>query len=212
MPDQYKVDESYNLRTKSIAEGIDVVANARDANSRNLEVVSTHENPKPTLEYEPIELFIYKNSFETLSNLNESDGSNVETDLSTTVASQLSNSEKVWIKQDESGLFILNRTNKQTIILNSKNKVFDALLDTGSDRCLLNYRNLKYINPCEIIKPSICLIRGVKKESKNNVIGEVDLIFKLNNNISIKTNALIINDGDFNTTSSSEETSLLIQY
>ena len=95
MPDQYKVDESYNLRTKSIVEGIDVVANARDANSRNLEVVSTHENPKPTLEYEPIELFIYKNSFETLSNLNESDGSNVETDLSTTVASQLSNSEKV---------------------------------------------------------------------------------------------------------------------
>ena len=69
------------------------------------------------------------------------------------------------------------------------------MLDTGSDRCLLNYRNLKYIDPCEV-KPSNCVIKGVNKESKNNVIGEVDL-FKLKNNATIKTNALIINDGAF---------------
>ena len=70
------------------------------------------------------------------------------------------------------------------------------MLDTGSDRCLLNYRNLKYVDPCEV-KPSSCVIRGVNKESKNNVIGEVDLFFKLKNNATIKTNALIINDGAF---------------
>ena len=70
------------------------------------------------------------------------------------------------------------------------------MLDTGSDRCLLNYCNLKYIDPCKV-KPSNCVIRGVNKESKNNVIGEVDLLFKLKNNVKIKTNALIINDGAF---------------
>ena len=70
------------------------------------------------------------------------------------------------------------------------------MLYTGSDRCLLNYRNLKYVDPCEV-KPSSCVIRGVNKESKNNVIGEVDLLFKLKNNATIKTNALIINDGAF---------------
>ena len=55
---------------------------------------------------------------------------------------------------------------------------------------------MKYIDPCEV-KPSNCVIRGVNKESKNNVIGEVDLFFKLKNNVHIKTNALIINDGAF---------------
>ena len=120
------------------------------------------------------------NRFEALSsiNLNEGDDSNLETYLTTTVASQLSSTEKVKIKRDENGLFILKRTNKPTTILNSNNKVFDALLDTGSDRCLLNYRNLKYIDPCEV-KPSNCVNRGVNNESKNNVIGEVDLLFKL---------------------------------
>ena len=143
-------------------------------------------------------MFPCKNRFEALSSidLNEGNDSNVETYLTTTVASQLSSTEKVKIKQDENGLFILKRTNKPTIILNSNNKVFDALLDTGSDRCLLNYRNLKYIDPCEV-KPSNCVIRGVNKESKNNVIGEVDLLFKLKNNATIKTNASIINDGAF---------------
>ena len=55
---------------------------------------------------------------------------------------------------------------------------------------------MKYFDPCEV-KPSNCVIRGVNKESKNNVIGEVDLLFKLKNNVKIKTNALIINDGAF---------------
>ena len=172
------------------ALSVDAAVNGRAANSFNSET--------NTLEHEPIELFPCKNRFEALSsiNLNEGNDSNVETYLTTTVASQLSSTEKVKIKRDENGLFILKRTYKPTIILNSNNKVFDALLDTGSDRCLLNYRNLKYIDPCEV-KPSNCVIRGVNKESKNNVIGEVDLLFKLKNNVKIKTNALIINDCAF---------------
>ena len=194
VPDQCRVDLSRNLRSmsngKNSALGIDAVVNGRAANSFNSET--------NTLEHEPIELFPCKNRFEALSSidLNEGNDSNVETYLTTTVASQLSSTEKVKIKRDENGLFILKRTNKPTIILNSNNKVFDALLDTGSDRCLLNYRNLKYVDPCEV-KPSSCVIRGVNKESKNNVIGEVDLFFKLKNNATIKTNALIINDGAF---------------
>ena len=175
---------------KIVLLGIDAVVNGRAANSFNSETNA--------LEHEPIELVPCKNRFEALSSidLNEGNDSNVETYLTTTVASQLSSTEKVKIKRDENGLFILKRTNKPTIILNSNNKVFDALLDTGSDRCLLNYRNLKYVEPCEV-KPSSCVIRGVNKESKNNVIGEVDLFFKLKNNATIKTNALIINDGAF---------------
>ena len=194
VPDQCRVDLSRNLRSmsngKNSALSVDVVVNGRAANSFNSET--------NTLEHEPIELFPCKNRFEALSSidLNEGNDSNVETYLTTTVASQLSSTEKVKIKRDENGLFILKRTNKPTIILNSNNKVFDALLDTGSDRCLLNYRNLKYVDPCEV-KPSSCFIRGVNKESKNNVIGEVDLLFKLKNNATIKTNALIINDGAF---------------
>ena len=175
---------------KNSALGIDALVNGRAANSFNSET--------NTLEHEPIELFPCKNRFEALSSidLNEGNDSNVETYLTTTVASQLSSTEKVKIKRDENGLFILKRTNKPTIILNSNNKVFDALLDTGSDRCLLNYCNLNYVDPCEV-KPSSCVIRGVNKESKNNVIGEVDLFFKLKNDATIKTNALIINDGAF---------------
>ena len=194
VPDQCRVDLSRNLRSmsngKNSALGIDAVVNGRAANSFNSETNA--------LEHEPIELFPCKNRFEALSSidLNEGNDSNVETYLTTTVASQLSSTEKVKIKRDKNGLFILKRTNKPTIILNSNNKVFDALLDTGSDRCLLNYRNLKYVDPCEV-KPSSCVIRGVNKESKNNVIGEVDLFFKLKNNATIKTNALIINDGAF---------------
>ena len=193
VPDQCRVDLSCNLRSmsngKNSALSVDAVVNGRAANSFNSET--------NTLEHEPIELFPCKNRFEALSSidLNEGNDSNVETYLTTTVASQLSSTEKVKIKRDENGLFIL-KTNKPTIILNSNNKVFDALLDTGSDRCLLNYRNLKYIDPCEV-KPSNCVIRGVNKESKNNVIGEVDLLFKLKNNVKIKTNAFIINDGAF---------------
>ena len=194
VPDQCRVDLSRNLRSmsngKNSALSINAVVNGRAANSFNSET--------NTLEHEPIEFFPCKNRFEALSSidLNEGNDSNVETYLKTTVASQLSSTEKVKIKRDENGLFILKRTNKPTIILNSNNKVFDALLDTGSDRCLLNYRNLKYVDPCEV-KPSSCVIRGVNKESKNNVIGEVDLFFKLKNNATIKTNALIINDGAF---------------
>ena len=194
VPDQCRVDLSRNLRSmsngKNSALGIDAVVNGRAANSFNSETNK--------LEHEPIELFPCKNRFEALSSidLNEGNDSNVETYLTTTVARQLSSTEKVKIKRDENGLFILKRTNKPTIILNSNNKIFDALLDTGSDRCLLNYRNLKYVDPCEV-KPSSCIIRGVNKESKNNVIGEVDLFVKLKNNATIKTNALIINDGAF---------------
>ena len=194
VPDQCRVDLSRNLRSmsnvKNSALSINAVVNGRAANSFNSET--------NTLEHEPIEFFPCKNRFEALSSidLNEGNDSNVETYLKTTVASQLSSTEKVKIKRDENGLFILKRTNKPTIILNSNNKVFDALLDTGSDRCLLNYRNLKYVDPCEV-KPSSYVIRGVNKESKNNVIGEVDLFFKLKNNATIKTNALIINDGAF---------------
>ena len=143
---------------KNSALNIDAAVNGRAANSFNSET--------NTLEHEPIELFPCKNRFEALSsiNLNEGDDSNLETYLTTTVAR--SSTEKVKIKRDENSLFILKRTNKPTIILNSNNKVSDALLDTGSDRCLLNYRNLKYIDPCEV-KPSNCVIRGINKEFEN---------------------------------------------
>ena len=125
---------------KNSALSIDAAVNGRAANSFNSEA--------NRLEYEPIELFPFKNRFEALSsiNLNKGDDSNVETYLTTTLASQLSSTEKVKIKRDENGLFILKRTNKPTIILNSKNKVFDALLDTGSDRCYNNTKVDKFLD------------------------------------------------------------------
>ena len=114
VPDQCRVDLSCNLRSmsngKNSALSVDAVVNGRAANSFNSET--------NTLEHEPIQLFPWKIRFEALSSidLNEGNDSDVETYLTTTVASQLSSTEKVKIKRDENGLFILKRTNKPTII------------------------------------------------------------------------------------------------
>ena len=92
---------------KNSAFGIDAVVNGRAANSFNSETNA--------LEHEPIELFPCKNRFEALSSidLNEGNDSNVETYLTTTVASQLSSTEKGQNKTRRKWLIHFKK-NKQT--------------------------------------------------------------------------------------------------
>ena len=80
--------------------------------------------------------------------------------------------------------------------MKSNKKFRTALLDTGSEKCLINYKNLHCLAK-DSIKDSNFVIHGVN--SSNSLIGEVTLNLELqfNDENMISTNALILKDSNF---------------
>ena len=68
--------------------------------------------------------------------------------------------------------FEVRGTSKPVIILRNGNLVWNALLDTGSERTILNYRNFKYIGEEETTDSNL-VIKGINRSS--SVKGEVKL-------------------------------------
>ena len=89
---------------------------------------------------------------------------------------------------------ILVKESQKPVILAKNNKKFmTALLDTGSEKCLINHKNLHCL--AKDSKDSNFVVQGVN--SSNSVIGEVTLELQLNNENMISTNALILKDSNF---------------
>ena len=76
------------------------------------------------------------------------------------------------------------------MVIEKNNDTFvSALLDTGSDRCLINYSNVKCL-PSDSIKESNVRVRGVNAASR--VVGEVQLELNFNEQDKLCTDALIL--------------------
>ena len=69
-----------------------------------------------------------------------------------------------------------------------------ALLDTDSEKCIINYKNVTCL-PNDCIKEFDIVVRGVN--SSNSVIGEVTLELQINKENTISTNALNLKDANF---------------
>ena len=91
-------------------------------------------------------------------------------------------------------IILVKESQKPVILVKSNKKFMTALLDTGSEKCLINYKNLHCLAK-DSIKDSNFVIHGVN--SSNSVIGEVTLELQLNDENTISTNALILKDSNF---------------
>ena len=91
-------------------------------------------------------------------------------------------------------IILVKESQKPVILVKSNEKFMTALLDTGSEKCLINYKNL-YCLTKDSIKESNVVVKGVN--SSNTVIGEVTLELQLNEQNIVSTNALILKDSNF---------------
>ena len=69
-------------------------------------------------------------------------------------------------------ILLVKESQKPVILVKSNKKFMAALLDTGSEKCLINYKNLNCLAK-DSIKASNVVVKGVN--SLNSVIGEVTL-------------------------------------
>ena len=99
------------------------------------------------------------------------------------------------VARETPNVISLREKKKPVIFLKKEDKIWDALVDTGSESCLINFKHVKFLKAKEIKKSNIC-VKGVNKQS--SVIGKCELKINLPNKKSIITNALIIKDGVFN--------------
>ena len=91
-------------------------------------------------------------------------------------------------------IILVRESQKPVILVKSNEKFMTALLDTGSEKCLINYKNLNCLTK-DSIKESNVVVKGVN--SSNSVIGEVTLELQLNEQNIVSTNALILKDSNF---------------
>ena len=91
-------------------------------------------------------------------------------------------------------IILVKESQKPVILVKSNEKFMTALLDTGSEKCLINYKNLNCLTK-DSIKESNVVVKGVN--SSNSVIGEVTLELQLNEQNIVSTNALILKDSNF---------------
>ena len=91
-------------------------------------------------------------------------------------------------------IILVKESQKPVILVKNNEKFMTALLDTGSEKCLINYKNLNCLTK-DSIKESNVVVKGVN--SLNSVIGEVTLELQLNEQNIVSTNALILKDSNF---------------
>ena len=104
------------------------------------------------------------NKFNVFSESNleiKSSVNNVEYCLSATVVKNFSNKETWKVREvGRQKKFLLLNKSKILVIVKNNNTFMSVLLNTGSDRCLINYRNVKCL-PSDSIKESKLRVRGV---------------------------------------------------
>ena len=115
---------------------------------------------------------------------------NMEYCLAATAVKNFSNKENWRVRKVGREIFLLLNKSKKPMVIEKNNDTFvSALLDTGSDRCLINYRNVKCL-PSDSIKESNVRVRGVNAASR--VVGEVQLELNFNEQDKLCTDALIL--------------------
>ena len=90
-------------------------------------------------------------------------------------------------------IILVKESQKPVILVKSNEKFMTALLDTGSEKCLINYKNLNCLTKDSIKESNV--VKGVN--SSNSVIGEVTLELQLNEQNVVSTNALILKNSNF---------------
>ena len=121
----------------------------------------------------------------------------VECCLAAQVVNKCTSSKKgvsVHAVGDADNIILVKESQKPVILVKSNEKFMTALLDTGSEKCLINYKNLNCLTK-DSIKESNVVVKGVN--SLNSVIGEVTLELQLNEQNIVSTNALILKDSNF---------------
>ena len=95
----------------------------------------------------------------------------VECRLAAQVVKKVSNKKSKGFKMQKIGgekkLLLVRESKKPLVLVKSNDQFMSALLDTGSDRSLINYRNVKCL-PTDSIKESNVRVKGLK-------VGKVEL-------------------------------------
>jgi len=154
--------------------------------------VKHEDTVSDTLPVEQIDpLFQCSNRYQLLKEtMVNDDTSCVESCLTAQIVNKLNGSNSYYNYDNKnSDIVVLKRTNKPIILLKNNNKLMRALIDTGSERCLVNINNKTCIAN-ENIKDSNIRIKGITGNSA--VIGEVELKLELSNKSKIIADALIL--------------------
>ena len=80
------------------------------------------------------------------------------------------------------------------IVLRNNNLIWNGLLDTGSERCILNYKNFKHLGNEEITESNVVL-QGVNGVSA--VKGEINLQLSLESGKKCRVTALLVKNSNF---------------
>ena len=123
----------------------------------------------------------------------------IEVCLAASVIKNLASDSEYWRMYKRKNLTVIRRSRKPVIIVrndkSANDETWNALIDTGSERCLLNYKQFKCLGN-EHLHDSKVRIKGVTGET-TNVVGEVELNLKLSNGKTVTTDALILKDVNF---------------
>jgi len=138
-------------------------------------------------------LFATKNRFKELEEIEVSNEESAEICVTAAILKDVETTTN-WNLEKNHEVCIFRKTNKPVIVLQFQGKIWEALIDTGSERCLLNYENFKCLKN-EPLKHSAVKVKGVVGNS--DVIGEVKLNLVINKNTKLSTEALILRNAQF---------------
>ena len=174
-----------------------LVAKSRSIECGNCGTYSVVDNVKNLKQESEVDSFSIevKNKFNCLKEAELKD--RVECCLSAQVVKKCTSSKKgvsVHAVGGADNIILVKESQKPVILVKSNEKFMTALLDTGSEKCLINYKNLNCLTK-DSIKESNVVVKGVN--SSNSVIGEVTLELQLNEQKIVSTNALILKDSNF---------------
>jgi len=99
-----------------------------------------------------------------------------------------------WALDRDQNVCVLRRSTKPVVILRHNTDILKALVDTGAERCVLNYSRFRCLKN-EPTRKSKVRIKGINGTT-NQVCGEVELELQLSPGCKIKVDALIIKDTD----------------
>ena len=174
-----------------------LVAKSRSIEGGNCGTYSVVDDVKNLKQESEVDSFSIevKNKFNCLKEAELKD--RVECCLAAQVVKKCTSSKKgvsVHAVGGADNIILVKESQKPVILVKSNEKFMTALLDTGSEKCLINYKNLNCLTK-DSIKQSNVVVKGVN--SSNSVIGEVTLELQLNEQNIVSTNALILKDFNF---------------
>ena len=101
----------------------------------------------------------------------------VEVCFTASIVKKLNSDPEYWKVDKNKSVCILRRSNKPVIILRHDADIWKALVNTGAERCLLNYNQYKCLKNEQIIDGDIEIKGGTG--TSNMAIGEVELELQL---------------------------------